>query len=51
MDEKWNIKISDFGITSLLQEEEDNDNSLVGTMSYIAPEVRMQMNRRIANIL
>lgn len=39
MDEKWNIKISDFGITSLLKDEQDSDASLIGTIAYIAPEV------------
>lgn len=51
MDDKWNIKISDFGITSLLQDEMEDGQSLIGTISYIAPEVYFIFSFLVRNYL
>jgi hypothetical protein len=40
VDEKWTIKISDFGITLKLNEKGImNTDATVGTIGYVAPEV------------
>ena len=39
LDEKFVVKIGDFGLTSQLQFSKENKRTLCGTPNYIAPEI------------
>lgn len=39
LDSNWNVKLSDFGLSVLTQEKNENINSFMGTESFLAPEI------------
>lgn len=39
LDSNWNIKLSDFGLSVLTEDKNENINTFMGTESFLAPEI------------